>query len=263
MQAVMNPKYPGLSVRVADEGFDAYVWGNDFSFEVRAYARADRYKKVEHWPLELITPYRKCYGIDPEEFASYRDAADSVVFMAYLDDQPVGHVVVSTNWNGFAHIDELAVHAPARRQQRPQRVEQLRLDGSELGHVAGAAQPAHVGVATHDARGGAGGVEHYGVKGLAGAVRGKPVVWAARIGAQHLGVQVQALQGVGDARAARGIHVECREGDGLLRAGTFQQVGGFATRGSAGIEHAQRPPGWPRQALQQQGRGALGRQVLH
>ena len=36
MQAVMNPKYPGLSVRVADEGFDAYVWGNDFSFEVSA-----------------------------------------------------------------------------------------------------------------------------------------------------------------------------------------------------------------------------------
>ena len=35
--------------------------------------------------------------------------------MAYLDDQPVGHLVVSTNWNGFAHIDELAVHAPARR----------------------------------------------------------------------------------------------------------------------------------------------------
>ena len=183
--------------------------------------------------------------------------------------QPVGlglarneglHLLIAL---GAKHRTGAIQQAPARRQQRPQRVEQLRLDGSELGHVAGAAQPAHVGVATHNARGGAGGVEHDGVKGLAGAVRGKPVLWAARIGAQHLGVQVQALQGVGDARAARGIHVECREGDGLLRAGTFQQVGGFATRGSAGIEHAQRPPGWPRQALQQQGRGALGRQVLH
>ncbi|UCR85019.1 GNAT family N-acetyltransferase [Pseudomonas chlororaphis] len=115
MQPMINPKYPGLSVRVADEGFAAYVWGSDFSFEVSAYAQAQSEQAVAKWPLHHITPYRKCYGIDPEEFSSYRDATDSAVFMAYLDDEPVGHVVVSTNWNGYAHIDELAVHAPARR----------------------------------------------------------------------------------------------------------------------------------------------------
>lgn len=115
MQPMINPKYPGLSVRVADDGFAAYVWGSDFSFEVSAYAQAESEQAVAKWPLRHITPYRKCYGIDPEEFSSYRDAADSAVFMAYLDDEPVGHVVVSTNWNGYAHIDELAVHAPARR----------------------------------------------------------------------------------------------------------------------------------------------------
>ena len=115
MQPVMNPKYPGLSVRVADEGFAAYIWGSDFSFEVAAYGAAQIGKPVSQWPVTPITPYRKCYGIDPEEFSSFRDAADSAIFMAYLDDEPVGHLVVSTNWNGFAHIDELAVHAPARR----------------------------------------------------------------------------------------------------------------------------------------------------
>ncbi|WP_097303234.1 GNAT family N-acetyltransferase [Pseudomonas chlororaphis] len=115
MQPMINPKYPGLSVRVADEGFAAYVWGSDFSFEVSAYAQAQSEQAVAKWPLHHITPYRKCYGIDPEEFSSYRDATDSAVFMAYLDDEPVGHLVVSTNWNGYAHIDELAVHAPARR----------------------------------------------------------------------------------------------------------------------------------------------------
>ncbi|MBS7562256.1 MULTISPECIES: GNAT family N-acetyltransferase [Pseudomonas] len=115
MQPVVNPKYPGLAIRVADEGFAAYVWGSDFSFEVSAYAEAERGMPVADWPLRRIVPYRKCYGIDPEEFSSYRNAADSEIFMAYLDDQPVGHVVVSTNWNGYGHIDELAVHAPARR----------------------------------------------------------------------------------------------------------------------------------------------------
>lgn len=115
MRLVMTPNDPIVSVRLADEGFPPYVWGNDFSFEVTAYARADRHKKVEHWPLDLITPYRKCYGIDPDEFANYRCAADSAIFMAYLDHQPVGHVVVSVHWNGYAHVDELAVVASARR----------------------------------------------------------------------------------------------------------------------------------------------------
>ncbi|RBL69003.1 GNAT family N-acetyltransferase [Pseudomonas sp. MWU13-2625] len=115
MQPVMNPKYPGLSVRVADDGFAAYIWGSDFSFEVAAYGAAVIGQPVERWAVTPIVPYRKCYGIDPEEFSSYRDGADSAIFMAYLDDEPVGHLVISTNWNGFAHIDELAVHAPARR----------------------------------------------------------------------------------------------------------------------------------------------------
>ena len=115
MQPVINPNYPGLSVRVADEGFAAYIWGSDFSFEVSDYGTAQIGRPVSQWPVTPIVPYRKCYGIDPEEFSSFRDAPDSEIFMAYLDDQPVGHLVVSTNWNGYAHIDELAVHAPARR----------------------------------------------------------------------------------------------------------------------------------------------------
>ncbi|MBC2658968.1 GNAT family N-acetyltransferase [Pseudomonas sp. MSSRFD41] len=105
----------GLAVRVADDGFAAYINDSDFSFQVEAYAEAERGVAVASWPLRQVAPYRKCYGIDPEEFSSYRDAPDSEVFMAYLDEHPVGHVVVSTNWNGYGHIDELAVHAPARR----------------------------------------------------------------------------------------------------------------------------------------------------
>ena len=41
----MNPKYPGLSVRVADEGFPSYIWGSDFSFEVAA-RRGDGWQAI-------------------------------------------------------------------------------------------------------------------------------------------------------------------------------------------------------------------------
>ncbi len=115
MHLVTNLKYPEVSVRVADAGFSEYIWGSDFSFEVKAHGLAEIGKRVDQWPLVPVAPYRKCYGIDPEEFASYRAAVDSEIFMAYLDGRAVGHVVVSTNWNGFAHVDELAVDASARR----------------------------------------------------------------------------------------------------------------------------------------------------
>jgi ribosomal protein S18 acetylase RimI-like enzyme len=36
--------------------------------------------------------------------------------VAWLGERAVGHVVLSVHWNGFAHVDELAVDASARRQ---------------------------------------------------------------------------------------------------------------------------------------------------
>ncbi|MET0951169.1 MAG: GNAT family N-acetyltransferase, partial [Pseudomonas sp.] len=57
----------------------------------------------------------KNYGIDSQEFCDYRDAADSTVLVAWLEDRAVGHVVLSKHWNGFAHVDELAVDISARR----------------------------------------------------------------------------------------------------------------------------------------------------
>jgi ribosomal protein S18 acetylase RimI-like enzyme len=105
---------PAVSVRLADEAFEPYVLSSEFGFEVEGYATPEIGKRVEQWPLERVAPYRKCYGIDPEEFRSYRDAVDSAVFMAWLDGKAVGHLVISTNWNGLAHVDELAVHASAR-----------------------------------------------------------------------------------------------------------------------------------------------------
>ncbi len=104
-----------LAVRVADEHFEPYILSSDFSFTVRAYATPVPGEPVMAWPTRAVTPYRKCYGIDPEEFARYRDKADSAVFVAWQGARAVGHVVVSTNWNGYAYVDELAVDTSARR----------------------------------------------------------------------------------------------------------------------------------------------------
>ena len=86
-----------------------------------------------------------------------------------------------------------AVHqSSARLEQRPERPQQARLLRRELGHIAFTAQPAHVGVAAHDARGGAGRVEQDGIKSLPVP----PALGRARISRQDLGLQAQAPQGV-------------------------------------------------------------------
>ena len=107
---------PGdVRVQVADEGFADYIAASDFSFEVCGYLQPELDRPFEQWAVQAVAPYRKCYGIDAQEFLGYRGRAESEVLMAYLGARAVGHLVVSTNWNGFAHVDELAVDASARR----------------------------------------------------------------------------------------------------------------------------------------------------
>jgi ribosomal protein S18 acetylase RimI-like enzyme len=113
--ARMKKPDPALSIRVADECFEDYILNGDFTFMVEAYAQVLIGEPVTSWPLEPVAPWRKNYGIDSQEFCDYRDAADSTVLVAWLGNRAVGHVVLSTHWNGFAHVDELAVDESARR----------------------------------------------------------------------------------------------------------------------------------------------------
>jgi ribosomal protein S18 acetylase RimI-like enzyme len=96
---------PALSIRVADECFEDYILNSEFTFTVSGYAVAQVGQRVERWPVESVKPYLKNYGIDAQEFDHYRRGPDS----------PVGHMVLSTHWSGFAHVEELAVDASARR----------------------------------------------------------------------------------------------------------------------------------------------------
>ncbi|RMV73190.1 Acetyltransferase [Pseudomonas caricapapayae] len=111
----MNVANPALSIRVADECFEDYILNSEFTFTVLGYAQPRIGESVDSWQVELVEPYSKNYGIDSQEFADHRDASTSSVMVAWLGDRPVGHIVMSTHWSGFAYIDELAVDESARR----------------------------------------------------------------------------------------------------------------------------------------------------
>jgi len=106
---------PGLSIRVADECFEDYILNSEFTFTVSGYAEVQIGTPVAQWRIDWVQPYLKNYGIDSQEFCDYRSRADSTVLVAWIGEEAVGHIVLSTHWNGFAHIDELAVDATFRR----------------------------------------------------------------------------------------------------------------------------------------------------
>src|SRR2546423_922734 len=124
-----------------------------------------------------------------------------------------------------------AVEEPAAGLQGgPQGVEEPGLDLCQGRDVGGAAQPAHVGVAAHDARRGARGVEQDGVEGAAVPPRGR----VGGVGGLGAGAQVQALQCLVDAREAGRGAVEGEEVEG----GQLQQEGGLSPRSGAGVQDA-------------------------
>ncbi|WP_213875850.1 GNAT family N-acetyltransferase [Pseudomonas sp. dw_358] len=106
---------PGLVVRLAEDGFDHYVASSDFSFMVEAYAQPQADQPVVQWKLDAVRPYRKCYSIDSEQFRDHRGSSRAAIFVAWFEGTAVGHLAISTHWNGLAYIDELAVAAQARR----------------------------------------------------------------------------------------------------------------------------------------------------
>lgn len=112
----MAPQYPAAGIRLADETFEDYLLNGEFTFRVSGYAQVDAARPVAEWHIDAVTPFRKDYGIDSEEFCARRESSGYEVWVAWLDQVPVGHLVLSAHWNGFAQIDELAVDAPARRQ---------------------------------------------------------------------------------------------------------------------------------------------------
>ncbi len=64
-----------------------------------------------------IPPYRKKYQPEtPAFYASCIDNADKAGFIAYIDGQAAGQLILHRNWNRFAWIDDIGVDVKLRRQ---------------------------------------------------------------------------------------------------------------------------------------------------
>ena len=61
-----------------------------------------------------VEPYEKILSVDAEDYTTFIDNSEKVIFFADVDGQPVGQIKMVPWWNKFAYVEELAVETDFR-----------------------------------------------------------------------------------------------------------------------------------------------------
>ncbi len=68
------------------------------------------------YTVHPVTPYVKRYGPEIYDAQAYIGRPDHAAWLAYIDGQLAGQILVYENWNRYAIIWDIAVDPPFRRQ---------------------------------------------------------------------------------------------------------------------------------------------------
>lgn len=61
-----------------------------------------------------VEPYEKVLSIDAEDYTTFINNPQKVIFFADVDDKPVGQIKMVPWWNKFAYVEELVVDTEFR-----------------------------------------------------------------------------------------------------------------------------------------------------
>ena len=62
-----------------------------------------------------VSPEKKRYPPDEVDYTTYVDNPEKAVFLAYVDGQVAGELILRRNWNKFAWIEDIGVDRKFRR----------------------------------------------------------------------------------------------------------------------------------------------------
>ncbi|QHM70086.1 GNAT family N-acetyltransferase [Mixta intestinalis] len=65
--------------------------------------------------LRTVKAREKNYFNDPQQFADYLNSRDGAFFVALVDGEPAGYLVISRHWNGLALVEDIAIDRAFRR----------------------------------------------------------------------------------------------------------------------------------------------------
>jgi len=94
----------------------AQVYACDSSFTVTSKLQLNATDGVITYTVVAVPPYEKQYPHEVGEYDSYINQSNSAIFLAYMNEQIAGRVVLKKNWNGFGYVEDITVNRPYRKQ---------------------------------------------------------------------------------------------------------------------------------------------------
>jgi len=66
------------------------------------------------YSIVSVEPYEKILNVDPEDYTTFIDNPQKVIFFADVDGQTVGQIKMVPWWNKFTYVEELTVNTEFR-----------------------------------------------------------------------------------------------------------------------------------------------------
>jgi GNAT superfamily N-acetyltransferase len=104
-----------IAIREINQDNLASINESDDSFVVSAKLCLHAHDGEIDYTIVDVPPYSKRYPADEFDLSDYIGHPDKIIFVAYIDDHPVGHIRLRTNWNHYAYIENIVVDAKHRR----------------------------------------------------------------------------------------------------------------------------------------------------
>jgi GNAT superfamily N-acetyltransferase len=76
---------------------------------VRSHLMLDIHDNKISYSIVPVEPYEKILFVEPEDYTTFIDNPQKVIFFAEVDGRPVGQIKMIPWWNKFAYVEELTV----------------------------------------------------------------------------------------------------------------------------------------------------------
>ncbi len=104
-----------ITIREFDENNFEHVNQIDDTFIVNAKLRLHaENEKIVYTAVE-VSSYEKRYPVETVDYTHYIRRPDKIIFLAYIDSQIVGRIILRKNWNQYGYIEDLAVDTRHRK----------------------------------------------------------------------------------------------------------------------------------------------------
>lgn len=89
------------------------------------------------YTVSNVPEYWKRYGTDAVDYTTYIRNPDKAAFLAYVDKQTAGQIILRRNWNRYCYIEDIAVDQKFRQHGIGRRLIAAAIEWAKAGNLPG------------------------------------------------------------------------------------------------------------------------------